>query len=37
MPSIEPNQTAEPKPCRTCVDFKTWAKQQKNSPKQQVI
>lgn len=36
MPTIEPNQTTGEKPCRTCVDFKTWAKQQRTSPKQQV-
>lgn len=36
MPAIEPNNTADQKPCRTCVDFKTWAKQQRKSPKQQV-
>lgn len=37
MPTIETNSNAEQKPCRTCVDFKTWAKQQKGrTSKQQV-
>lgn len=29
MPHLETNSNSEQKPCRTCVDFKTWAKQQK--------
>lgn len=31
MPHFEANQPSDPpKPCRTCVDFKTWTKQQRN-------
>ena len=33
MPVIEPKNTspAGPENCRTCVDFKSWAKQQRKS------
>lgn len=32
MPHMEPNPSHDPqKPCRTCVDFKTWSKQQRNT------
>lgn len=31
MPHFEANPPNDPtKPCRTCVDFKTWSKQQRN-------
>lgn len=32
MPHVEVNPAHDPeKPCRTCVDFKTWSKQQRNT------
>lgn len=32
MPLIDPpNQPAQNEKCRTCVDFKTWARQQRKS------
>ena len=33
MPLIEPKNTnpSSPENCRTCVDFKSWAKQQRKS------
>lgn len=32
MPLVEPShQNNQPENCRTCVDFKTWAKQQRKS------